>query len=270
MPDPADGHRARIVGVIRSIRDGLRRGIVRALLLSVAAALFPVASAFLIPERLSDVGALLWLLPLVPAFLLAYYRGWKGVATSLAFGMALLSVTYAVAQTLGRRVPDLVFPVVCFYIVLALMIGWLAERLKHEVKLEPVDDPALMDAETGLPNRRQAELHLEAEFALAQRGRPVTIVLLQLDRFKGYGNRNGSVAATEVLRLSGAALRRTTRRMNMSARFADDQFLCLLSGSHDEGALVFVSRVQSVLRDLAGHLSRSEEHTSELQSLRHL
>ncbi|MGH7459689.1 MAG: diguanylate cyclase domain-containing protein, partial [Longimicrobiales bacterium] len=192
LPEAGDGHRARFVGVIRSIRDGLRRGIVRALVLSVAAALFPVAGAFLIPERLSDVGALLWLIPLIPAFLLAYYRGWKGVATSLALGMALLSVTYAVAQTLGRAVPDLVFPVVCFYIVLALMIGWLAERLKHDVKREPVDDPALIDGDTGLPNRRHSELHLESEFSLAQRGRPVTVVLLQLDRFKGYSNRNGA------------------------------------------------------------------------------
>jgi hypothetical protein len=76
------------------------------MLVSLAALAVPVAGAFLVPDSLSDYQALLWLLALVPAFLLSYYRAWRGVATSLAFGMAVLSVTYAVAQSLGRQIPS--------------------------------------------------------------------------------------------------------------------------------------------------------------------
>ncbi len=255
MPELTLGRGSRVLSALDSVREGFRHGMVRALLLSVAAAVFPLAGAFLIPERLADFGALLWLLPLIPAFLLAYYKGWKGVATSLACGMALLSITYAVAQALGRGVPDLVFPVVVFYIAIALMIGWLAERLQRDVKREQPADASLLDAATGLPNRRHAELHLEIEFGLAQRGRPITAVLLQLDRFKSYNGRPGPNSGADVLRLVGSALRRTTRRLNLSARFGADQFLCLLGGSHDEGALVFMAAVQATLRDLGGSQS---------------
>lgn len=50
-----------------------------------------MAGAFFFPQGLADYGTLLWLLALVPAFLLAYYRGWQGAATALAAGMATLS-----------------------------------------------------------------------------------------------------------------------------------------------------------------------------------
>jgi len=51
-----------------------RRVPIRALLISLAALAVPVAGALLFPDGLAEYGALLWLLALVPAFLLAYYR----------------------------------------------------------------------------------------------------------------------------------------------------------------------------------------------------
>ncbi len=84
----------------------------RALLLSFAALLVPVGGALLFPEGIGAYGPLLWLLALVPAFLLAYYRGWRGVATALAGGMATLSLTQAAATAMGLGVPDLLLGVV--------------------------------------------------------------------------------------------------------------------------------------------------------------
>ncbi len=64
----------------------------RALLLSLLTLAVPAAGAAYAPEWLSeDHGLLLWLTPILPAFLLAYYRGWKGVAVVLALGMASLT-----------------------------------------------------------------------------------------------------------------------------------------------------------------------------------
>ena len=61
----------------------------RTLLISVAALLVPVGVSLLAPGVLGAYGVLLWLLALVPAFLLAYHRAWHGVATALALGMVL-------------------------------------------------------------------------------------------------------------------------------------------------------------------------------------
>src|SRR5205085_1251841 len=105
----------------------------RALAFSLAALLVPMAGALLFPESLGQYGPLLWLVALVPAFLLAYYRGWHGVATALATGMAALSLTQAAASWMGRGVPDLLLGVVVAYVTIALGIGWLAERLHRDV-----------------------------------------------------------------------------------------------------------------------------------------
>src|SRR5512145_1927268 len=116
-----------------------RRGMLRALVISLAALVIPVVGAFVVPETQSEYEALLWLLALIPAFLLSYHRGWRGVATSLALGMAVLSVTYAVTQSLGRALPDLLFAVVAFYILIALMVGWLTERLNTDAVRDAIE-----------------------------------------------------------------------------------------------------------------------------------
>lgn len=84
------------------------------------------------PDSLRQYAAMLWLLALVPAFLLAYYRGWRGVATALAGGMAMLSITHVVGYLLGQTMPDrpFVFLVVAAYIGIAIGIGRLVEVLR--------------------------------------------------------------------------------------------------------------------------------------------
>lgn len=111
---------------------GTRRVPPRALALSVAALVVPVIQALFFADSVGEYGAMLWLLPLLPAFLLAYYRGWRGV--SLAFGgaMAALALTQVAADLLGRSVPSttLLLLVVGVYTGVALGIGWLAEVLR--------------------------------------------------------------------------------------------------------------------------------------------
>ena len=68
------------------------------------------------PDILGEQGVLLWLLALVPAFLLAYYRGWRGAAVALAGGMATLSITHVITLLIGLNVPDGLFAVVIAHV----------------------------------------------------------------------------------------------------------------------------------------------------------
>ena len=78
----------------------------RALLLSLLCLWVPVLSSALFPDwTMEDVGLLLWLLALVPAFLLSYYRGWRGASVAIAGGMAALSTTHVVYVFLGGEPP---------------------------------------------------------------------------------------------------------------------------------------------------------------------
>jgi diguanylate cyclase (GGDEF)-like protein/PAS domain S-box-containing protein len=230
----------------------VKQGLWRALPLSLLAFSVPVVGAFIVPEEYGDYEALLWLVALIPAFLLSYYKAWRGVATSLALGMAVLSVTYAISRAVGRPVPDLLFAVVVFYIVIALMVGWWAERFHSDVRREQVGGAAFTDAATGLPNRKHAELHLEIEFNAAQGGRALSVVMLDLDHFASYNAQHGKIAGDEVLRIVASGLKIITRRMNLSARYGDDEFMCVLGGTDDSGSLVFMNRLHQSLKELSG------------------
>ncbi len=215
------------------------------MLISLAAFAIPVAGAFLFPDALQDYEALLWLLALVPAFLLAYDRGWGGVATALAAGMALLSLTYAYVEATGRAVPSLLFAVVVAYLVLALGIGWLTERLRGRTG----GAQSLSDPLTGLAGRGYAEFFLEKEFAAAERGRPLAIVLFGIDDADGYRQRHGDGMTDRAIRTIGEVLAQGTRKMNLSARYDTDRFLCILGVCDEEGAVTFSLRLQDLLRE---------------------
>ena len=133
----------------------------RALAISIAALGVPVVQALFFADSVGEYGAMLWLLPLLPAFLLAYYRGWRGV--SLAFGgaMAALALTQVAAELLGRSVPNttLLLLVVGAYVGIALGIGWLAEVMRD-----------------GTRQRRQEEALRRLEKALETMQLGVTIV----------------------------------------------------------------------------------------------
>lgn len=217
----------------------------RALGFSLTALGAPILAAFFAPENLGNYSALLWLSALLPGFLLAYYRGWRGVATSLALGMATLSLTQAAASLFGRSPPDLLLGVVAVYLAISLALGWLAEQL-HRERAEAAD-MAFTDLLTGLPNRRHADIFLRDEFAAAQRGRRVAVVLFDLDDFKGYNDAHGHSAGDEALRTFGRVLKDNTRRMNLGARYGGEEFVAVLAGSNPAGAEIFANRVRKAL-----------------------
>lgn len=219
---------------------------IRALFLSVGALSIPVLGALVIPDTLGEFGALLWLLALIPAFLLAYYRGWRGAATALAFGMATLSVTQVIALAVHLTIPNTLVGVVIAYVASALGIGWLAELL-HQQRQE-AQALAYTDNLTHLPNRRRVRIALEDEFAAAMRGRPLAVVLFDLDNFKEYNDHYGHAAGDEALKVFGGILIETTRQMNMSGRFGGEEFLSVLAESSSAGAMVFAERVRASLR----------------------
>jgi diguanylate cyclase (GGDEF)-like protein len=215
----------------------------RSLFYSTASLLVPLVATVYFPDTADDYQLLLWLLALVPAFLLAYYRGWRGIATALSAAMAALTAAQVALLLLGRRIDNwpLLLGVTSAYILIALGIGLFSETLQRE--RERAERLALTDELTTVPNRRYGRLFLESEFAAARRGRPLVVALFDLDAFKLYNDRWGHQAGDDALVTFSKVLLRHTRRMNLSCRYGGEEFLSVVSSSDMEGALVFVDRV---------------------------
>jgi diguanylate cyclase (GGDEF)-like protein len=223
------------------------------LFLAFAALGIPVAGTFWFPQAVMDYELLLWLVALVPTFLLAYYRGWTGVALAMVVGMAVLSLVQVAVIILHIDTDwTFLFGVIAAYVSIGLTIGLVSELLHQErARAERL---ALQDDLTEIPNRRLADLFLAKEFAAAQRGRPLAVVLFDLDGFKEYNDRYGHAAGDAALRAFVGVLRPRTRRMDLVARYGGDEFIAVLSGGSLDGGITFADEVRRSLRErLAGH-----------------
>lgn len=105
----------------------------------------------------------------------------------------------------------------------------LEETRDLQVRAEAFHRLAFKDPLTGLYNRRFAEERLASEAARSQRyGHPLTVVSLDLDKFKQINDTHGHLAGDEVLKTFAARLSSAFRVSDLASRMGGDEFMVLL------------------------------------------
>ncbi len=100
-------------------------------------------------------------------------------------------------------------------------------------------------------NRRYFMDMAQRELSLAARhGYPVSLLLIDLDGFKGINDRLGHLAGDRVLTACAAAIRGTIRREDVLGRFGGDEFLVLAPYSNLSSAALLGERVRWALAAL--------------------
>lgn len=128
--------------VLRPAAQGADGTPTRALVLSLAALAVAVTGSLFSPEALERARGLLWLLGLVPCFLLSYYRGWRGASLALVLGMVALSGTELIRELLlGREVDWWIYGAATG----ALVTGGLGIGIVTELLHRSGGDPHLAD-----------------------------------------------------------------------------------------------------------------------------
>jgi diguanylate cyclase (GGDEF)-like protein len=105
---------------------------------------------------------------------------------------------------------------------------------------------ASMDPLTGMFNRRGfAEACARVIEREAQAGRPVTVLIFDIDHFKGINDRFGHPAGDEILKLFATIVINNLRITDHSGRIGGEEFAALLPCPLEEGVLV-AERVREV------------------------
>lgn len=103
---------------------------------------------------------------------------------------------------------------------------------------------ALTDQLTGLFNRRKLMETLEIEVERAQRyGRPLSLIMVDLDNLKGVNDTYGHAAGDKVLQIVAGAIQDHVRRVDLPTRIGGDEFLVLLPEADVEMAVLVAKRI---------------------------
>lgn len=107
--------------------------------------------------------------------------------------------------------------------------------LENALKYRQVENSAVTDELTGLPNARSLFVQLDSELARSKRtGAPLVILVLDLDGFKSINDRFGHLAGNKALQLIAERLRECCREYDCVARMGGDEFVVILGGSTPE------------------------------------
>lgn len=114
--------------------------------------------------------------------------------------------------------------------LILLLATWTGDAQRRLlVDLLDARHDAAHDPLTGLANRRSAEDRLEACRAEALRyGAPLSVLALDLDRFKRINDRHGHAAGDRVLQAVGRVLHQALRAGDLGARHGGEEFLIVL------------------------------------------
>ncbi len=121
-------------------------------------------------------------------------------------------------------------------------------------------DQATHDGLTGLYNYRYFQEALFREIARSRRyGKPLSLILLDVDSFKKYNDEHGHQMGDDVLRGIGEILLGRIRKSDIAARYGGEEFVVLLP----EAGREYGMRIAGELREtIAGHLFHGRETQS--------
>ncbi len=122
-----------------------------------------------------------------------------------------------------------------------------ADALEARWQLK-IAEGALQDPLTGLYNRRHFEERLGSELASAQRhGRPLSLLLVDVDHFKQVNDDHGHLAGDEALKMLAFVLRGAIRKEDVLARFGGEEFVVLARETALSGARALGERVRKAV-----------------------
>ena len=101
------------------------------------------------------------------------------------------------------------------------------ERLRDNVAMSI--EMAITDALTSLFNRRYMETHLAAlTEQAAQRGKPLSVLILDIDFFKSINDGHGHDAGDDVLREFSLRIRKSIRNIDLACRYGGEEFVIVM------------------------------------------
>jgi diguanylate cyclase (GGDEF)-like protein len=156
----------------------------------------------------------------------------------ISYGESLLGVLNVESRDENAFAPQDV-------LILNTLADLLATALHNSFVFQRLQQQSITDGLTGIKTRRFFWEALSSEWKRASRsGRPFSVVLVDLDKFKEVNDSLGHLEGDLVLARVGRLLEQKCRQSNVVARYGGDEFIILMPETGIEQAQVLAERLR--------------------------
>jgi diguanylate cyclase (GGDEF)-like protein len=121
------------------------------------------------------------------------------------------------------------------------------EKIRAQLEVQ-----SMTDGLTGVQNRRAFQRQLHEEFRRARLDHTsLTLLMLDIDKFKNYNDHFGHLAGDAVLCTVAQLLHTNSREQDIVARYGGEEFAIILPGTSREGAVVLAERFRRMIQRAA-------------------
>lgn len=205
----------------------------------------------------TDQASVTWPMLVIPVLIGAWRHEIVGALTVwAATSAALIGLVIASPTLYGYQLnPDTVVFTITLDLLVAIVAGLQMRTSNRDLReLEAVRAEmrrlAMHDPLTGLANRNLLRLH--AEHGRRRPGRPIAVLLLDLDGFKQVNDAFGHSVGDELLKAVADRLGTCVRETDLVARLGGDEFVVLLDGADDAYAQRVAEHIRQALAEPFG------------------
>lgn len=129
--------------------------------------------------------------------------------------------------------------------VIQLIIKDVTELIQLQLKLEQL---SITDGLTGLFNKRYFESTMKSKLEESFRNETnFSLIMLDIDNFKHYNDRNGHGAGDTLLKEFAEELRHRVRNIDIICRYGGEEFAIICPNTELEQALIVANRIKEAL-----------------------
>ena len=128
------------------------------------------------------------------------------------------------------------------------LVQALASQAAVAIRNARLEELSFKDPLTGVYNRRYFALRIEEEAKRHSRfAEPLSLVLLDIDRFKAINDELGHRAGDDALKETAQVIVSNSRSFSIVTRYGGDEFAVLLVNTPKSGALKYAQRIRDVI-----------------------
>jgi diguanylate cyclase (GGDEF)-like protein len=175
---------------------------------------------------------------------------WQDIRWSLTFAL-IISVIYGSFLFMAEKYDTELLLRIPFLFIASLFYGYFTQLIGYErSRREKAESEARKDFLTNLANRKAFDEQIKLEQERARRyGRPLSLLMVDIDNFKAVNDSLGHDWGDSVLRVVARTIASTVRQTDFAARYGGEEFVVILPETVVDDALRLGERLRLAIRE---------------------